>query len=169
MKFKIPQAVPLHGTITCKDLASLVDLPEGVLARVMRYSISLGVFSEPTAGEFAHTSLSATLATNEDVRNIVFWNTEEITAITTKLGDALKHRQQNKGSTTAGFNLAYRTDETVFDFFSKTADSSDRYHKYLAGRGNLPRWSTDHVVKIWDWAALGSGTVIDVQLSISFP
>jgi len=162
VKFDIPQAVPLDHSITCKDLASLVDLPEDVLARVMRYSVALGVFCEPSAGEFAHSALSATLASNEDVRNIVFWNTEEITAITTKLGDALKHRQQNEGSTTAAFNIAYRTDETVFDFFSKTAASRDRYHKYLAGRGNLPRWSPDHVVRIWDWAALGSGTVIDV-------
>ncbi|TAQ85366.1 hypothetical protein B7494_g6311 [Chlorociboria aeruginascens] len=105
VKFKIPQAVPLDHPISSKDLSSAVNLPENILARVVRYSIGLGVFCEPSAGDFGHTTLSATLATNEDIQNIALFSTTEITSTVTNIAEALKYNQENEGSAKAGFNV----------------------------------------------------------------
>jgi 6-hydroxytryprostatin B O-methyltransferase len=166
VNFNVPQAVPLTGSVSCSTLSSAVGLPEEILARVMRYAIANDLFCEPSVGYFGHTDLSMTLALNENVRNVLLFSTNEIMRTVARLPEALRLHHQDGKSSVSAFNVAFSTNETVFDYFFQNKSLGERYHSYLAGRANLSYWSAKKIMKAWDWAALGSGTVVDVYFSI---
>lgn len=164
LRFDIPQNVPFGSSISAKDLAATVGLSEDILARSVRYAIGNGIFCEPNAGYFAHNASSAVLAHNEHLRNIAVTGTHELSYILLKLADTLK-LQQEKGAEgpQAAFNVAYPDYHNVFEFLSKNPASAGRYHLYMVGRANTSRWSMRHLQTAWDWASVGSKTILDVE------
>lgn len=62
----------------------------------------------------------------------------------------------------AAFNVAYRTQEDLFEYFHKETDLNKKYHEYLMGRVNTHLWSVDRLIAAWDWPALGDALVVDV-------
>lgn len=164
VRFRIPQNVPFGASISVQNLSFETGLPEDILARTVRYAISNGIFYEPSPGYFRHTAASASLAQNEHIRNIALFSTHDLSSITTKLADSLKMQQEQKETgPAAAFNIAYPSFENAFEYFDKNADVSARYHNYLTGRVNTSRWSVHHLTTAWNWASVGSGTIIDVR------
>lgn len=122
------------------------------------------MFSEPSPGNFRHTAVSACLAQNEHIQNIALFSTHEISSVIVKLADSLALQQEKKeAGPAAAFDIAYPSFENAFELFNKNADASGRYHNYLNGRVNTSRWSVHHFTTAWDWASVGSGTIIDVR------
>lgn len=163
LRFDIAQHVPLEGSISVKDLASAVGLPEDIVARSVRYAIGNGIFYEPDAGRFAHSASSALLAYNDHLRSIAVIGTRELSYILLRLGDALmiQHKSGREGPQ-AAFNLAYPEYHNVFEFLAKDPALAQRYHKYMVGRAQTSRWAIEHIITAYDWASLGSKTIIDV-------
>jgi 6-hydroxytryprostatin B O-methyltransferase len=60
------------------------------------------------------------------------------------------------------FNRAYNTEQNLFEYFAHSKDLNKKYHEYLMGRVNTPLWSMDRLRAAWDWASLGSKTIVDV-------
>jgi 6-hydroxytryprostatin B O-methyltransferase len=167
IRFEIPQKVPFGSSISAKDLAVAVNLPEDTLTRCVRYAIGNGIFCEPTAGFFAHSAASASLARSEHLRNIVLFGTHELSYVLVRLADALKLQQEQKEKAPqAAFNVAYPDFNNAFEYFSGNAISGQRYHHYLLGRVNTSRWSIHHLITAWNWASVGSGTIVDVCISL---
>ncbi|KAJ6024072.1 hypothetical protein N7540_004869 [Penicillium herquei] len=163
-RFEVPQHVPIDSTISFVELSKVTGLPEDVLTRGVRYGIANGLFRETTPGNIAHSAASAALANNLHLRNIVHFGTEFLQNILIKIPETMimqTDKTTDKVPETA-FNLAYRTDENLFQYFAHSTELNRKYHEYLMGRVNTPLWSTDKLGAAWDWASLGSKTIIDV-------
>jgi 6-hydroxytryprostatin B O-methyltransferase len=63
------------------------------------------------------------------------------------------------------FNLAYNTEENLFQYFAHSKDLNKKYHEYLMGRVNTPLWSMDRLRAAWNWSYLGQNTIVDVRCS----
>jgi len=162
LRFNVAQNVPFNKSISATDLAKAVNLPEDTLTRTIRYAIGNGIFHEPTAGVFGHTASSAALAHNEHLRNIALTSTHELSYILLKLAEALSQQQKKgKDGPVAAFNIEYPQYSNVFEFLSKDPESASRYHNYMVGRVMTSRWGLGHLQTAWDWASVGSKTIID--------
>jgi 6-hydroxytryprostatin B O-methyltransferase len=162
-RFEIPQKVPFGKSISLTDLASVTGLSEDHLTRIVRYAIANGIFSEPEPGQIAHTAASATLAKNKNLHDMTLFNSGFSTRIVVGLADALRAQQEKQeNAPEAAFNLAYPAYVNLFDYVGKNPTASQEYFSYLDGRSQLSRYAVGKVAKSWDWASLGSGTIVDV-------
>ncbi|CEJ58738.1 hypothetical protein PMG11_07385 [Penicillium brasilianum] len=165
-RFEVPQHVPIHSTISLPELSKATRLPEDALTRGVRYGIANGLFRETEPGRIAHSAASAALANNIHLRNIVHFGTEFLQNILMKIPETMllqTDESTDKVPETA-FNLAYRTEENLFQYFAHSKVLNRKYHEYLMGRVNTPLWSTDKLGAAWDWSSLGSKTIIDSKV-----
>lgn len=163
-RFKIPQLVPLDSTISISELSAAASLPEDVLARGIRYGIANGLFQEISPNEIAHSSASAELHSNAHLRNVVHFGVQFLQKILMHVPSTMVaqvNKNTDKVPDTA-FNLAYNTEQNLFEYFAHSKDLNTKYHEYLMGRVNTPLWSMDRLRAAWDWASLGSKTIVDV-------
>ncbi len=190
VRFSLPQLVPLSSGVSATDLASAADLPEDVVVRTMRYAVAKGIFEEAPAGRvFTHNASSALLAKNEHLRDIVSLGTAELSSILLRIADALELQQKQgrqeeqpkklegldgagegptprevaKGPPAAAFNVVYPEENNVFEYLSKQPALAAKYHKYMVARHNTSRWTIEHMLGAYDWAGVGSQTVVDVS------
>ncbi|KAI1131889.1 putative O-methyltransferase [Nemania abortiva] len=159
----IPQNVPLGSSISIEELSRVVRVPENLLARVVRYAIGNGVFVEEKPGYIGHSASSAALVKNPHLSNIVHFGTEFLGNILLKVPEAVVSKRDDPDhAPDAAFNIAYRTDESLFSLFQKNQDLNTKYHEYLAGRVNTPLWSVDRLREAFPWSSKGDATVVDV-------
>jgi 6-hydroxytryprostatin B O-methyltransferase len=131
--------------------------------RTVRYAISNGVFTEPEPGKIAHSVASATLAKNKNLHDMTDFNAGFSSRIIISLADALEAQHKKVSNPPeAAFNVSYPGYVNLFDYMGKNPEASQGYFNYLDGRSQLPRYAVGNVVKAWDWAGVGSGTVVDV-------
>ncbi|KAH8434287.1 uncharacterized protein LDX57_011927 [Aspergillus melleus] len=165
-RFEVPQHVPLTSSISIPALSTATNLPEDILYRATRFAIANGVFTEPAPSEIAHSPASRALATTPHLRNIVHFGTEFLGNILMKIPEQMLIQRDGAGVgdkvPDTAFNLAYRTDQNLFDFFAGSKDLNRKYHEYLMGRVNTPLWSMDRLRAAWDWERLAGGTIVDV-------
>lgn len=160
--------MPLESSIRLPELAAAVNIPEPLLARVVRYAIANGLFVEEAPNVIRHSASSAALVRNPHLANIVHFGTEFLGNILMKVPDAvLLKRDDPDHAVHAAFNVEYRTDDTLFEYFHKNEDLTKKYHEYLAGRVNTPLWSVDRLRAAWPWASQGKVTVVDVSFDPS--
>ena len=193
VRFSLPQLVPYSSSgISATDLASAADLPGDVVVRTMRYAVAKGIFEEAPAGSvFTHNASSALLAENEHLRDIVSHGTREMSSLLLRIADALELQQKQgrrekqpkklegldgagegpapkevaNGPPAVAFNVVYPEENNVFEYLSKQPALAARYHKYMVARHNTSRWTIEHMLGAYDWAGVGSQTVVDVSLS----
>jgi 6-hydroxytryprostatin B O-methyltransferase len=167
MRFEIPQLVPLESSISISELSAATRLPEDVLARGIRYGIANGLFREVAPSQITHSAASAALASNPHLRNVVHFGTEFLQNILMKIPPTIIAQVDSttdKVPETA-FNLAYNTEENLFQYFAHSKDLNKKYHEYLMGRVNTPLWSMDRLRAAWNWSYLGQNTIVDVRCS----
>ena len=166
VRFAIPQSVPLGSSTTGAEVATKVGLPEDIVVRMLRYAIGIGFFVEDRVGVFRHNAASARLAHSEALRDIVNISTHELMRIVTSLSDTIeaqkKAKEVGEEGPVAAINVAYPGYSSVFDFLRKSPAVAKKYHMYMAGRAKTDRWSAANVIKAWDWASVGSKTIVDV-------
>jgi len=164
VRFKLPQSVPLESSINIAELVAKTGLQEDIVLRMMRYAIGNGVFVENPEGVFAHSAVSARLARSDALCDIVQTSTHELTKIVTSLSDTLetqKNAKKGEGPTIA-FNLAFPGHDNVFSLAQKDPIIAKHYHMYQIGRSKTDRWSAANIIRSWDWASVGSKTIVDV-------
>ncbi|KAJ5186250.1 hypothetical protein N7449_011014 [Penicillium cf. viridicatum] len=163
-RFQIPQLVPLDSSISMSDLSAAAGLPEDVLARGIRYGIANGLFREIAPNQIAHSSASAELHNNGHLRNVVHFGVQFLQKILMSIPSVMvvkEDKNTDKVPKTA-FNLAYNTEENLFEYFAHSKDLNTKYHEYLIGRVNTPLWSMDRLRAAWDWISLGPKTIVDI-------
>ncbi|KAI2708487.1 hypothetical protein CBS147332_6548 [Penicillium roqueforti] len=163
-RFQIPQLVPLNSSISISDLSAAAGLSEDVLARSVRYGIANGLFREISPGQIAHSAASAELHENGHLRNVVHFGVQFLQKILMSIPPvmALKEDRNSEKVPETAFNLAFNTDENLFEYFAHSKDLNTKYHEYLVGRVNTPLWSMDRLRAAWDWKDLGPKTVVDI-------
>ncbi|KAI0124769.1 putative O-methyltransferase [Xylariales sp. AK1849] len=162
-RLKIPQHVPIGASISLQELAKDSCVPVKLVSRVVRYAVANGVFVEEAPEMIRHSASSAALAHDAHLRDIVHFATEFLGVIAVKVPEAvLLKRDDADNAPHTAFNLAYRTDQSLFEYFATNEDLTDKYHKYLAGRVQTPLWSVDRLRSAWPWASAGEVTVVDI-------
>ncbi|KAI0012378.1 putative O-methyltransferase [Xylariaceae sp. FL0662B] len=162
-RLELPRQVPLEGSISIQELAAITRVPTNILERTLRYAIANGIFVEEAPGVIRHSAVSAALVRNQNVSNIVPFGTQFMGNVLLKVPDAvLLKRDDSEHAPETAFNIAFQTDEPLFDFFHKNKDFTKKYHEYLAGRVGTPLWSVDRMRAAWSWESKGEVTVVDV-------
>ena len=162
--------MPANGQISAVDLAAATGLEQGVLERIVRYAIGNGIFQEPEPAVFAHSAASALLGRSEHLRDIVSLSSDDMVRVISRQGETLQLQKDDpKNGPATAFNVAFPEYANVFEYFSKNPGVGQRYHKYLLGRIHTSRWSVEHLTSCWDWASIGTGTVVDVSDLLSTP
>ncbi|KAJ5724250.1 hypothetical protein N7488_002285 [Penicillium malachiteum] len=165
IRFEIAQNVPFDSPIEISTLSTKVNLPEDDLKRALRFAISNGIFEEPTPSNISHSALSRALATDTHLRNALCFSAEWTGGVLTKTAKylALRGEQGEKNVVPkTSFGFALNTEEDFFDYMIHNKELNAKYHKFLMGRANTPMWSMDRLRAAWDWASLGSKTLVDV-------
>ncbi|KAJ5529222.1 hypothetical protein N7527_002615 [Penicillium freii] len=163
-RFQIPQLVPLDSSISMSDLSAAAGLPEDVLARSIRYGTANGLFREIAPNQIAHSSASAELHNNGHLRNVVHFGVQFLQKILMSIPSVMvvkEDKNTDKIPKTA-FNLAFNTEENLFEYFAHSKDLNMKYHEYLIGRVNTHLWSMDRLRAAWDWVSLGPKTIVDI-------
>ncbi|KAJ5703311.1 hypothetical protein N7493_011700 [Penicillium malachiteum] len=164
IRFEIAQNVPLDSSIEISTLSTKVNLPEDDLKRALRFAISNGIFQEPTPNNISHSDLSTALATDTHLRNVLCFSAEWTGGVLTKTPKYLASRAERgeKNVPKTSFSFAFNTEEDFFDYMTHSKELNAKYHNFLMGRANTPMWSMDRLRAAWDWASLGSKTIVDV-------
>lgn len=91
--------------------------------------------------------------------------THELLQIYTKLPYALELLKNAKdGEKLAlAFDAAFPGYEKgIFEFVQKNRVAAQHYHAFQSGKVQTSRWSQRNIAESWDWAAVGTGTIVDV-------
>ncbi|KAJ5734956.1 uncharacterized protein N7483_000081 [Penicillium malachiteum] len=162
IRFEIPQNVPLDSSIEISALSTKVNLPEDDLRRTLRFAISNGIFQEPTPNTISHSALSTALDTDTHLRNVLCFSAEWTGGVLTKTPKYLALRAEGKNVPKTSFGFSFNTEEDFFDYMTHSKELNAKYHNFLMGRAHTPMWSMDRLRAAWDWASLGSKTLVDV-------
>ncbi|KAM0797379.1 O-methyltransferase [Usnea florida] len=144
-KYEIAFKVPIHGSISFAQLAELCKIPELDVRRILRFAMVWHrCFCEPTEGFVAHTAASRQLAEDpraHDVAGLMFdecWQ-----------------------SMARGHALAHNTHDSMFDWLGKNPAQAKRFTSAISTLVPSGR-PASFLVESFDWASIGSGTVVDV-------
>ncbi|KAI2618479.1 putative O-methyltransferase [Hypoxylon sp. NC1633] len=159
----IARRVPMQGMISFTELAEATDLHVNDLKRVMRFAMSFHrLFTEPQEGFVAHSAGSKMLASDDTARAAVSQSFDVFYPSNARTADALDRFKDGEPNHT-GFALAHGSDTTMFDYMRARPAKADQFSKamrfYSAGE---PGSSEAYLASVYNWAALGAATVVDV-------
>ncbi|GJN86694.1 hypothetical protein PLIIFM63780_010275 [Purpureocillium lilacinum] len=167
--FKIPQAVPLDGTITYEDLAAKVselngfDIPMLNLRRLIRHAMTNRIFVEPEKGRVAHTRMSRLVLEDAPLSNWVGFMCNDLWLPIANVVGAMKKWPGSEESTETGVNLAYNQSLPWFDYLQQDEDFAKRYNLAMQAHGGGEGYSLAATVEGYPWGDLPKGaTVVDM-------
>ncbi|KAM7189932.1 S-adenosyl-L-methionine-dependent methyltransferase [Naviculisporaceae sp. PSN 640] len=168
--FKMPQAVPLKGSISFEELTAKVvettSIPIGVamVRRIVRLAMTNKIFTEPTKNQVAHTRSSRLLLEDPGVEGQVGLICDGFWPAVANFVNALRKWPNSEEPNHAPFNLAYNTELSIFDFLSQPENRalSERYNASVKGYGEAAMTGLDQVVAGYPWADLGDKTIVDM-------
>lgn len=173
--FDIPAAVPIDTGMSFAELAkklnasSKIKFTEKTLTRVLRHAMTNNIFVESTPGHIFHTSLSLQLAIPDNpIRGMVGHRTMLAWASTMYLVEAHeKYGMEGDSCAHTAFNIAMGTDMPCLEWTANDPVASARFTESMKYAANSGHFSTDHIVRSFDWAGLGHAVVVDVSVPFS--
>lgn len=158
--------VPLDGSISLVELNEKTSLDPVNLARVLRHSMTNGIFQEPGPGHIAHTAASRALATDGDLQAWVGFNAEENFPAAASVLTSLQTYPEASSFTRAGFNFAFDTvdKEPVFHTIGRDHDRALRMSKAMASLTGGQGYEMEHFVDSYDMSDINErgGTFVDL-------
>lgn len=164
MNLNIQYAVPRDGSILFKELAQKTGVDQDLLARVLRYSMTNGIFAESPQGHVRHTAASAALF-ETPLNNAIKWSTGIQLFSDLRLYEAIDSTRSNTTLPKAPFNIAYDTSDTMWDYQAKDKYLDELFSANMATEFGSAEMTPRHLAMGYDWDKLGSGTVVDVSPS----
>ncbi|KAL6716938.1 hypothetical protein ACLMJK_004850 [Lecanora helva] len=163
-EFKIPQAVPLEGSIAYSKIASMCGLPEHYLRRYMRHAMGNHLFAEVSPTVVRHTASSRKMATDPDFFDLIGLQLVEFAPVANRAGEALKQYGDSSEPNQTAWNLV---NETALPFYEFVAQHPERARRFGAGMRFLARGKSsdlEYLVSAFNWNAIdhAGATVVDV-------
>lgn len=163
IRYKVPQAVPVAGRISLRDLATKCAVDEALLARFVRHAMTMHVFQEPEKDHVAHTADSKALISAEGAASMVGTVLEDLRPASLKVLDAVEKWPSVTEPTEAGFQLAYKTDESFYDWITRQPDRIERFSNHLQYLARDDKNATAQVAEAYDWSGVAAhGTMVDI-------
>ncbi|KAI1378721.1 O-methyltransferase-domain-containing protein [Hypoxylon crocopeplum] len=107
--FKIPEAIPLSGSVPYHEIAATCGVNVSHLRRILRFCMANRLFHEPEPDHVAHTVFSAYLVTNKVLLGQLEFLCEDSFQFSTKLVQAHELWPNSKEANHAAFNVACNT------------------------------------------------------------
>ena len=159
--------IPANGQISQLEIAKACNLPTDIVARLLRQAMTYGVFCEPRVGFVAHTEISRVIPA---LSPMLSYQLEICLPSTFKLMESLKELQESElKESRSPFQIAHSTHDTWWTYAEKSPAWTQQYGKYMALITSGGAHDLSHIVRGYDWAGLGRGTVVDVSLLSSPP
>ena len=163
-RFAVAKAVP-DSAISYADLAADLQLDESQLKRVLRYTMTKGIFAE-VDGMIAHTD-SSRLLLQDGIGTLSRYSSDRGWPIASRFNDALDkwgHGSQEPNET--AFNIFKDTELPMFDYHEAHPDFSTDFHAVMKQFTKTPPLSHEHIKSAFDWNSLSHAKVVDVGGSL---
>ncbi|TLD11619.1 hypothetical protein PspLS_11566 [Pyricularia sp. CBS 133598] len=117
LDLKVGYEIPQHGRISRKQVASTLNIEEGLLARIMRVVMTNYIFAEPEPGYYSHTSISWTMQ-GPTQHNLLLHRLGVGFQSSSREPDALRERGYHDPlpGNLCGFNLAFDYTGTYWSY-----------------------------------------------------
>ncbi|KAK2594656.1 hypothetical protein QQS21_007632 [Conoideocrella luteorostrata] len=168
-EFQILACIPVDVTISVKDLADLVGVPQDQLSRVIRLMATFGFLHQPDANSVAHTPLSAQFLDNSWLDAAVFMADHLApTALQMSLATQRFGASQNPGE--SAFNLAFNTTRSFSTSVLNSHKLRRQWSAYLDHAAGLYREEDIfQALSQLNWTKLGNVCVVEVGCRPPFP
>lgn len=164
--FNIFFKVPLQGSISYETLAEEANVTEIQLKSIARMAMTNHLFCEPEPNRIAHTGTSALFVTNPKFHDWAIFMGNKSALCASMMLEASKKWPKSLAKNHTGFNIAYNTDMTFFDWLNTKPAMRQDFVKYMQIIRNSDGMSLNHLVDGFDWALLGKATVVDVRILV---
>lgn len=160
--FNVPQNVPRTGEIGIPELAAKTGLNETLLARFLRMAATSHYFVEPRPGFVAHTAWSVALATDEKMRQCVWFRHAEMLPAVAKFVDAVQSYPDSHEPQHTAFAMAFG--DTFWDYKEKNPEHMVRFGQFVeAFASGYVVDSPQNIARAYQWERLDEGSlVVDV-------
>lgn len=165
-RWEVAKEVPMEGSVTYTELATILQVDESQLKRVLRYAMTRQVFVEIQIGEVAHTQASLLLL-QEGISTLNRYSTNRGFPIASSFNDALEkwgHGSQEPNQT--AFNVFKNTDLAMFDYYEQNPGYATDFHRVMNFFTKTAPLSHDHIKRAFDWSSISFSTVVDVGGSL---
>lgn len=144
------------------DIAVECGVDEDSMRRILRHAITNHLFTEPTEGHVAHTSISKALAQVPMLHEWVTVSCEEIWPPTTRLTDALVKWPASMEPDETAYNLASRSQGSFFQSLTSSPERIETFSKAMALFKIMPGFDPSVITRAQLWQSVADGTVVDV-------
>ena len=164
----VAKHVPLEGSISYADLSSKCGLEPAALRRLMRHAMTNGLFHEPTRDHIAHNSMSKILVEDPKTAAWIDLQTETILLGGAHQCEALDKWPGSESKRETGASIGFHNpgQTSLYEEVKKKPEKIQKFglamELFSSGEGYEP----SSLVEGYDWAQLGSGTVVDVRGTI---
>lgn len=172
-RFKVPTLVPADSSITYESLATHVPIPLVSLRRLIRHAMTSNIFYEPSPNHVAHTPSSLMLANDPKIVGWVDLFVENIWPAATYTNEALEKWPRSMSPQETGFSIGVRSamaqapmagKTSLYQEVSKDPAATVRFRDAMEYFSSGEGYEVSSLVKNYDWASLGDGTIVDVSL-----
>lgn len=161
--FKIPEAIPLVGSVSYEQIAEACDVDESQLRRVVRYAMTNNFFQQTSPDEVAHTAYSALLVTDKGERAIVEFECFDAFPAAAKLAHACEKWPGAEEPYQTAWSLANHSEQSFFHHISETGneDRAQRFADSMTAEMSAPGWNIKHTLSGYEWNGV-KGTIVDI-------
>ncbi|KAI1128687.1 sterigmatocystin 8-O-methyltransferase [Nemania abortiva] len=160
-RFKIASMIPENGHASYEEITRRTCLSEPVLRRMLQAAMAIRIFHEPEPGMVAHTRASRLLM-NAQMNDWLATHAEEGWPSAQRMVDALEKWPRSEESNESGFSLANNSMESMYGIIAANPKRSQRFANFM--KTSAASYDNDvvHALEGYNWAALGTATVVDV-------
>lgn len=162
-RFKLVEKVPLDGEISYEELAKETGINISAVQQLLRAAMTFHLFKEKRPGYVSHTSVTLFLLRNEVLRDCTGFTTEDMLPACLGIVDALLADPAANDPSKSGYMMAHgASDPSFYMHLAKDPEKIRRFTNCMSQATAGPEWSLHYLTDFFDWASLGSGTVVDV-------
>lgn len=159
--FEIANHVPIDGEISFEETAQKVGMALRDFKMIVRYAMTNFIFCEPRPGYIAHTAASRVLKENCLISSLMGMGSDELFPALSKELETLEKHPGSEEPTEAGWSLANSAHAPMFEELAKRQPK--RAGTMAFAMEALGAMMPDSIiVSNYDWASLGTATVVDV-------
>ncbi|KAL8758327.1 MAG: hypothetical protein Q9199_001583 [Rusavskia elegans] len=132
LEFKFFEAVPLGSmnSIHIEELASAVQLDKDRVGRIMRFLATQRMFDEHSPGNFRHTSSSALLAKDSDLRATALREMDEMFRAASETSAFLAQKPDRSDSMHSPFQTRFQM--PIFQYYAQNPPKAKRFATAMA-------------------------------------
>lgn len=162
-EFQVLACIPFDESLSIKDLADLVGIPESQLVRVIRLTATCGFLREPIQGFVSHSPLSAQFITDRSLLDAIMFIAELATPAALQMPQATQRFGASQNATESAYNLALNTARPFHVAVQEHSKLRRQWSAYLCHAVGLHQeGEIIEVLSQLNWSNLGNACVVEV-------